>query len=399
MHCLYEIATSKGWSTFHEEIKQAAEQDPKYQQKKEQVQEVTSHIRQQGYELKATECQQVKVEHQHPAGLLEPLPIPEWKWEVITMDFITGLPKSKKGNDSIMVVVDKLSKSAHFIPVQSTYRAAQIANIFRLHGLPKTIISDRDVKFTLDFWKTLFEGLGTQLNFSTANHPQTDGQTERMSTFEVLYGRKCRTPSSWGGTEDKLVLGPEMLKEMEQMVKKVRANLKVAQDREKRYADRKRSLKEFQVGEHVYVRIRAKKSTLQWSGFAKLAPHFYGPFQILARIRLVAYQLALPSHIRVHNVFHVSVLKKYIYDPKHIISWQDIRVEPEGEFLVEPVSILDRRRVVLRKRAITQVKLQWQHFGPDEATWEDEQNMKEVYPELFLGEQHRDDVDFQEGEM
>eukprot|EP00253_Pinus_taeda_P016528 PITA_16528 len=310
------------------------------------------------------------------------------------MDFIIGLPKSKKGNDSIMVVVDKLIKSAHFIPVQSTYREAQVVNIFmqnifRLHGLPKTIISDRDVKFTSAFWRTLFEGLGTQLRFSTAYHPQTDGQTERvnqvveymlrsyvmqqpsrweeylhlvefaynngyhaslhMSPFEVLYGRKCRTPSSWSGPEDKLVLGLEMLAEMEQMVKKVRANLMVAQDRQKSYADRKRNLKAFQVGEHVYVRIRPRKSTLQWSGCAKLAPCFCGPFQVLARIGPVAYQLALPSHIRVHNVFHVSVLKKYMYDPKHIISWQDIQVEPEGEFLVEPVSILDRRRVVLRK--------------------------------------------------
>eukprot|EP00253_Pinus_taeda_P034317 PITA_34317 len=253
------------------------------------------------------------------------------------MDFIIGLPKSKKGNDSIMVVVDKLSKSANFIPVQSTYRATQVANIFmqnifRLHGLPKTIISDRDVKFTSAFWRTLFEGLGTQLSFSTAYHLQTDGQTER-------------------------------------------------------------------VGEHVYVRIRPRKSTLQWSGCAKLAPRFCGPFQVLARIGPVAYQLALPSHIRVHNVFHVSVLKKYIYDPKHIISWQDIQVEPEGEFLVEPVSILDRRKFVLRKRAITQVKVQWQHFGLDDATWEDEQNMRKVYPKLFLGEQLRDEVDFQEGEM
>eukprot|EP00253_Pinus_taeda_P020913 PITA_20913 len=183
-----------------------------------------------------------------------------------------------------------------------------------------------------------------------------------MSPFEVLYGRKCRTPSSWGGPEDKLVLGPEMLKEMEQMVKKVQANLKVAQDRQKSYANQKRNFKEFQVGEHVYVRIRAKKSTLQWSGCTKLAPRFCGSFQILARIGPVAYQLALPNHIRVHNVFHVSILKKYIYDPKHIISWQDIQVEPEGEFLVEPVSILDQRRVMLRKRAIIQVKVQWQHF-------------------------------------
>eukprot|EP00253_Pinus_taeda_P007492 PITA_07492 len=354
------------------------------------------------------------------------------------MDFVIGLPKAKKNNDSIMVVVDKLSKSAHFILVQSTYRASQIANIFihnifNPHGLPKTIISDHDVKFTSAFWRTLVEGSGTQLNVSTAYHPQTDGQTERvnqvvedmlrsyvmhqparweeylhrvefaynngyyaslqMSPFEVLYGRKCRTPSSWGGLEDKLMLGPEMLKEMEEMVKRVRANLKVAQDRQNRFVDWKRNFKEYQVGEHVYVRIWAKKTTLQWSGCTKLAPCFCGPFQILARIGPVAYQLALPSHIRVHNFFHVLVLKKYVYDPKHIISWQDIQVEPEGEFLVEPVSILDRRRVMLRKQAIIQVKVQWQHFRPDEATSEDEQSMKEAYLELFTGEQDQDDVE------
>eukprot|EP00253_Pinus_taeda_P006100 PITA_06100 len=342
------------------------------------------------YLARCLECQQIKVEHQHPAGLLQPLPIPEWKWEIISMDFITGLPRTRKNNDSIMVVVDKLSKAAHFIPVQSTFRAAQIAhifmqNVFRLHGLPKTIISDRDVKFTSAFWKTLFTDLGTQLNFSTAYHPQTDGQMERvnqvvedmlrayvmqqptrweeylhlvefaykhgyhtstqMSPFEVMYGRKCHTPSSWGGPEDKLSLGPDMLKEMEDMVRKVRVNLKAAQDRQKNFADRKRRFKEFQIGDHVYIRIQAKRSTLQWAGCAKLAPRYCGPFQILARVGPVTYQLALPSHIRVHNVFHVSVLKKYVYDPKH--------VEPEGEILVEPLSILDLREVQLRKRVIT----------------------------------------------
>lgn len=176
------------------------------------------------------------------------------------MDYITSLPKSKKNNDSIMVVVDKLSKSIHFILVQSIYRAVLIAhvfmqNIFKLHGLQKTIISDHDVKFTSIILKTLFEEFGTQLNFSIAYHPQTDGQTERvnqvvedmlrayvmeqptkwedclhlvefaynngyhtsllMSPFEVLYGWKCRTPSSWSRPKDRLMLGPEMFKEME----------------------------------------------------------------------------------------------------------------------------------------------------------------------------------------
>eukprot|EP00253_Pinus_taeda_P022460 PITA_22460 len=207
------------------------------------------------YLARCLECQQIKAEHQHPTGLLQPLRISEWKWETISMDFITGLPKTKRNNDSIML------------------------NVFKLHGLPKTIISDRDVKFTSAFWRTLFAELGTQLNFSTAYHPQIDRQTERVnqvledmlrayvmqqpmmweeylhlvefaynngyhtstqkSPFEVLYGQKCRTLSSWGGPEDRLSLGPEMLKEMEDMVKRVRANLKAAQDKQKNFADRK----------------------------------------------------------------------------------------------------------------------------------------------------------------
>eukprot|EP00253_Pinus_taeda_P012142 PITA_12142 len=458
IHNLYEVSFSGWESPIMEMIKEIADQDTEYQQLKSQIQQSTEKDSQQDYEVddagriyfkkrlyvpnqhrirnlimdefhishyaghpgyqkmittirkeyfwpgmkksiveylaRCLECQQIKAEHQHPTGLLQPLPVPEWKWEIISMDFITGLPRTKRNNDSIFVVVDKLSKAAHFIPVQSTYKAMQIAhifkqNVFRLHGLPKTIVSDRDVKFTSAFWKTLFAELGTQLNFSTAYHPQTDGQIERvnqmvedmlrayvmqqptkwedylylvefaynngyhtltqMSPFEVLYGRKCRTPTSWGGPEDKLRLGPEMLKEMEDMVKRVRVNLKAAQDRQKNFADRKRRFKEFQVGDHVYIRIQAKRSTLQWSGCAKLAPRYCGPFEILARVGPVAYQLALPSHIRVHNVFHVSVLKKYVYDPKHVIRWQEIQVEPEGEVLVEPLSILDQREVQLRK--------------------------------------------------
>eukprot|EP00253_Pinus_taeda_P003899 PITA_03899 len=220
-----------------------------------------------------------------------------------------------------------------------------------------------------------------------------------MSPFEVLYGRKCRTPSSWSGPEDRLMLGPKMLKEMEELVKKARSNLKAAQDRQKNFADRKRRFKEYQVGDHVFVRIRARKSSLQWRECAKLAPRYCGPFQILARVGLVAYQLALPSHIRVHNFFHVSVLRKYVYDPKHVINWQDVQVEPEGEIQVEPLSILNRREVTLRKRDITQVKVQWQHFVPNEATWEDEEFMRRNYPKLFMARRHWDNVQSQGGKM
>ena len=132
------------------------------------------------YIARCLDCQQVKTKHQHPAGLLQPLPIPSWKWEIINLDFITGLPRNQNQNDSIMVVVDKLSKAAHFIPVKTTYKAANIADIFlkqffRLHGVSKVIISYRDPKFTGNFWKSLFKGLNTTLNFITSFHPQTDG--------------------------------------------------------------------------------------------------------------------------------------------------------------------------------------------------------------------------------
>jgi hypothetical protein len=276
-----------------------------------------------------------------------------------------------------MVVIDKLSKSAHFIPVKSTFKAINIAEIFmkeifRLHGIPKMVVSDRDVKFTSAFWKELFAGLNTNLNFSTSYHPQTDGQTERtnqiiedmlrmyvrtkpskwedylhlvefaynngyqtsakLSPFEILYGRKCTTPISWDNPADRLMVGPEMLQEMENMVRKVQQNLKEAQDRQKSYADQKRRHLEFQVGDHVYLKVKARKSSLKLGNCAKMAPRFCGPFEILARIGPVAYQLALPANLRIHNVFHVSLLKKYIHDPTHMIDWNLVQVEPEGEF-------------------------------------------------------------------
>eukprot|EP00253_Pinus_taeda_P029181 PITA_29181 len=156
-----------------------------------------------------------------------------------------------------------------------------------------------------------------------------------------------------------------MREETKEMVKKVRAHLKSAQDWKKNFADRKRSFRAFQVGDHVYIQVRAKKRNLQWTRCAKLAPQFCRPFQILARIGPVAYQLVLPSHIHVHNVFHIYLLKKYIYDPKHVINWQDIQ---EGEFLVKPMVIKYWREVTLLKQVITQVKVQWQHYGLEEAT-------------------------------
>jgi hypothetical protein len=242
------------------------------------------------YIAKCLECQKVKAEHRHPVGLLQPFPIPEWKWEVVSMDFITKFPRTSKQHDSIMVVVDKLTKAAHFIPMKITHKETNVVDIYmrevaRLHGIPKTIVSDRDPKFTSKFWKGLFKGFRTNLNFNTTYHPESDGKTERvnqviedmlrmyvmdkpskwedylhlvefsynnghqaslkMSPFEALYGRKCNTPISWDNPADRAVVGPELLREMEEKMSKIKKNLKAAQDRKKSYADKGRIHREF----------------------------------------------------------------------------------------------------------------------------------------------------------
>ncbi|GAU44000.1 hypothetical protein TSUD_91790 [Trifolium subterraneum] len=235
-------------------------------------------------------CQQVKIEHQKPAGPLQPLEIPEWKWEHITMDFVTGLPRNQKGEDSIWVIVDQLTKSAHFIAVKSTYKASRYAEIFleeivKLHGVPLSIVSDRDPTFTSHFWRAFQKAMGTRLRMSTSNHPQTDGQSERtiqtledmlracvleeggnwskhlhlvefaynnsyhasigMAPYEALYGRKCRTPLCWTEVGDKGVLGPDIIQETTLKIKSVKEHMRVAQSRQKSYDDNRRRPIEF----------------------------------------------------------------------------------------------------------------------------------------------------------
>jgi hypothetical protein len=287
---------------------------------------------------KCLECQKVKVEHRHPVGLLQTLPIPEWKWEVVTMDFITKLPRTNKQHDSIMVVVDKLTKAAHFIPVKLTLKATNIADVYmreidRLHGISKTIVFDKDPKFTSKFWKGLFNGFGTNLNFSTTYHPESDGQIERvnqviedmlrmyvmdkpskwedylhlvefsynngyqtslkMSPFEALYDRKCNTPVSWDKLVVRVVVGPDLLRGMEEKMIKIKQNLKVSQDRQKIYVDKGRNHREFKVGDHVFLKVKANKSSLKLGNCSKLAACYCGPFEILERIGIVAYMISI----------------------------------------------------------------------------------------------------------
>jgi IS30 family transposase len=149
-------------------------------------------------------CQRVKAEHQRPAGLLQPMKISEWKWKEVGMDFIVGLPRTQKGYDSIWVIVDRLTKVVHFIPVKTNYTGVQLATLYMekivcLYGVPKKIVSDRGTQFTSHFWQTVHESLGTKLNFSTAYHPQTDGQTERTNQIleDMLRACALQYGTSW----------------------------------------------------------------------------------------------------------------------------------------------------------------------------------------------------------
>ena len=143
----------------------------------------------------------------------------------------------------------------------------------------------------------------------------------KMSPFEVLYGRKCRTPVTWDSPINQLMLGPDLSMVLEHLVTKVQVNLKEAQDRHKSYAEKKRKDKYYQIGNHVYSKVKVKRSLLRLGRCSKLAPRFCGPFEMLAKRVTMAYELVLPAHIRVHNFFHASLLKKYVYDTKYLIDW------------------------------------------------------------------------------
>ncbi|KAK1607211.1 hypothetical protein QYE76_030884 [Lolium multiflorum] len=277
-------------------------------------------------------------------------------------DVVLGLPKSSRGNDSIWVVIDRLTKVAHFIPVKTTYQGPKLAELYisrivALHGTPKSIVSDRGSQFTSRFWQKVHEGLGTRLNFSTAYHPQTDGQTERvnqiledmlracvleygskwedclpyaefsynnsyqaslqMAPFEALYGRKCRTPLNWSEVGESQVFGPDVLREAEEKVHKIREYLKTAQSRQKSYADKRRREMTFEIGDFVYLKVSPLKGMQRFQLKGKLAPRYVGPFKVLSRRGEVSYQLELPEEMAaVHNVFHISLLRKCLEVPE-----------------------------------------------------------------------------------
>ncbi|KAL0549271.1 hypothetical protein IC582_013752 [Cucumis melo] len=374
-------------------------------------------------------CQQVKPVRQRLGGFLNPLPVPELKWQHITMDFLFGLPRTSSGHDGIWVIVDRLTKTTRFIPIKMTSMLDQLARLYvdkivSQYGVPMSIVSDRDPRFTSKFWPSLQKAMGTGLKFSTSFHPQTDGQSERtiqtledmlracvlqlkgswdthlplmefaynnnyqssigMAPYEALYGRPCRTPVCWNEVGERKLVGPELVQITTINIKLIRENLRKAQDRQKSYADKRRRNLEFQVGDQVFLKLSPWRGVIRFGRKGKLSPRYIGPYQITERVGPAAYRLELPIELaRIHDVFHVSMLRKYIPDPSHVLQDQPVELKEDLSYVEEPVQILDRKEQVLRNKTIPLIKVLWRHHGAEEATWEPEYRMKKSYPILF----------------
>lgn len=370
-------------------------------------------------------CQRNKVENTKPAGLLQPLPIPTQVWSDISMDFVEGLPISR-GKSTIFVVVDRLSKYAHFIPISHPYTANNLAliffeNIFKLYGMPKSIVCDRDPAFTSSFWKELFQLQGTQFNFSSSYHPQTDGQTEvvnrtlemylrcftghrpkewarwipwaeycyntsihsatKKSPYEVLYGREPPNLLSYVPGTTKLEAVEKELQDRDQVLEELKDQLKEAQARMKQQYDTRHTAREFNVGDQVFLRLQPyRQASLSLRKNLKLSPKYYGPYEVIQRIGPVAYKLQLPDTAKIHPVFHVSLLKKQVGANVQVQTTLPTVHDEEGSLLPLPQAILEKR--VRRRR--TEVLVHWQGLSPAEATWEDHETLKTRYPDYTL---------------
>ncbi|GJV46791.1 putative reverse transcriptase domain-containing protein [Tanacetum coccineum] len=304
------------------------------------------------------------------------------------MDFVTKLPKSSSRHDTIWVVVDRLTKSAHFLPIRKDYKTEKLAKIYTneivaRHGVPVSIISDRDGRFTSHLWQAFQEALGTRLDMSTAYHPQTDGQSERTiqtledmlracvmdfggswdthlliiefsynnsyhtsikcAPFEALYGAKCRSPVIWTEVGESQLIGPEIVQETTEKIVQIRERLKTARSRQKSYADKRRKPLEFQVGDRVLLKVSPWKGVVRFGKKGKLAPRYVGPFEIVEHVGPVAYRLKLPQELScVHDTFHVSNLKKCLAEPDVQVPLDEIEIDENLRFVKEPIEIVER---------------------------------------------------------
>lgn len=358
-------------------------------------------------------CQRNKASNLQPAGLLQPLPIPARKWESVSMDFVVQLPLTANKHDAIFTVVDRLTKMVHFIPTTTTATAADTAALFYneivcVHGLPRDIVSDRDSKFTSEFWRELWCALGTKLNMSTAFHPQSDGQTERVhrvlehmlrsycfsddttwdthlraaefaynnsqqestgySPFYMNYGHHPHTPSSLlraAHTDSESV--NSFVQRLHADEAKAKSALAAAQARQKHYADQHRRDLTFEIGDMVMLSAK-NTNTLDGAGSSKIKPKWTGPYKVLQRIGAVAYKLEMPN-TREHNVYHVSLLKPF-HDGSEKFPVRASEALPPPNFYVRKEAFWSIDRIVGKRTRAGAVEYNVRWVGYPKPTWQ-----------------------------
>ncbi|GJT35863.1 putative reverse transcriptase domain-containing protein [Tanacetum coccineum] len=296
-------------------------------------------------------CAEVKAEHQKPFGKLVQPEIPVWKWENITMDFVSGLPKTSSGYDLIWVIVDR-------------------------------------------FWESLQKALGTRLDMSTAYHPQTDGQSKR--TIQMLEDMLRACVIDFGNSWDRhlplsevgesQLTGPEMIRETTKKIVMIKNRLLTARSRQKSYAHKRRNPLEFKVGDMVLLKVSLWKGVVRFGKRGKLSPRFVGPFKIIDKVGPVAYTLKLPDEMKeIHNTFHVSNLRKCLAKEDLVVLMDETKVDDKLNFVEELIEIVDREVKRLKKVRIPIVKVRWNSRRGPEFTWEREDEFKSKYPHLYKG--------------
>nr|GEU89574.1 putative reverse transcriptase domain-containing protein [Tanacetum cinerariifolium] len=352
------------------------------------------------------------------------------------MGFVTKLPKTSTGQDTIWVIVDRLTKSAHFQQMKETDSMEKLTRqylkeVVSRHGVPVSIISDRDV-FDLVIVKLLSpffidEGvlvLGTSLDMSTAYHLETDGQSERTiqtlkdilracvidfgkgwvnhlslvefsynnsyhtsikaAPFEALYGRKFRSPICWTEVGEAQLIGPELIQETTEKIIQIKQRMQTTRDRQKSYADLKRKPIEFQIRDKIMLKVSPWKGVVRFGKRGKLNPKHVGPFKVLDKVGTIAYKLELPQELsRVHNTFYVSNLKKCNADEPLAVSLDGLHFDDKLHFVEEPVEIVDQKVKRLKRIRIPLIKVQWNSKRGLEFTWEREDQFRKKYPHFF----------------
>nr|GEW38253.1 putative reverse transcriptase domain-containing protein [Tanacetum cinerariifolium] len=337
------------------------------------------------YVSKCLTCLKFKAKHKKPSGLLVQPEIPQWKWDNITMDFVTKLPRTQNGNDTIWVVVDRLTKSAHFLPIKETDPMDKLARLYMKevvtrHGIPVSIICNRDPRFTSNFWKAFQKAMGTRLDMRMAYHPETDGQSERtiqtlkdMLRASVIDFGNVSITRFWAEVGDAQLTGPELIHETTEKVVQIKQRIQAARDCQKSYADVRCKPLEFQVGDRVMLKVSPWKGVVRFGKRGKLNPRYIGPFKVLAKVGTIAYRLELLELLsRVHSTFHVSNLKKCLSDEPLAISLDEVHIDDKLRFVEEPVEVMDREVKRLKQSRIPIIKVRWNSRRGPEFTWERE---------------------------